>query len=409
MFVNFDSVFNETEETKTKVPYALLEYLSNELPDGLKYQAAEDGICYAVSDTDSFTISGFSVELSDDQKKILGPDFTTDDMFKYFYNAQRTIPLKLNKPNTLILNGHEIPIEKMAFNPYNPVKIVESSFFAQPPEFPKPFHITIGGSGYETTILVSRTPNESVNVCSFESIDSTPLKINYMFDEVEHNFTLNISVQLKNATTVQEMLEAMQIYNAFMRGKGVICGFELESKLTSKKRKAFPNSTIKFWEKVLKLEKCLDVSFQLPYEDVPFGKVCLVEHLYQNLIKNKPIRDNQQIKTLDGGWNIDDEEKLKSAIGSLLMFQFEATYSFELFGVEKVLPCFICVFDAKLNDYTKMDKKYTLSLGDKSDDEPMYTSTRCFANEDQLAAFKKKDHNKIAKSFQIAKKASDYL
>lgn len=415
MFVNFDHVFNESEQEKTKLPSALVEYLSAELPDGLKYMADEKGCCHIVSESTSLTIGGLQFDLSEEQIKILGNNATLDDVLKYSYNAQRSIPLKLIKPGMIILNGQEVPVERMSYSPYNPIKIIESSFFAEPPKFSGSFQISIGGKGYETALDIVRAPNESVNIAKYESQNDKPLKIVYYLNEVDKSMTLTMTVQAKNAKTVQELLKSMQIYNAYISGKGNMCGMELEGTFNAKNRQRFDNKTIKFWEKVYKLEQLLCVQFILPDDDITYSTAYEVEHLYQNLIMGRPIRDNQQIQSLDGGWEISNEEIIKNSIGGLLMFQFEATCDFNLFGVKKTLPCFVCIFNAKLKNYYRENNKFKLMLEDKSQDEPMFSSTLCFSSEGELASFKKKiNGNKrsftsATKKFEKAKKVADYI
>ena len=415
MFVNFDRVFNESDTAKIKLPSALVEYLSAELPYGLKYREDDNGYCHIVSEGTSLTIGGFQFNLSDEQKKVLGDNVTLEDILKYSYNSQQSIPLKLIKPGTIVLNGQEVPIEKMAYNPYNPIKIIESSFFAVPKEFSGSFQVSIGGKGYETVLDIVRVPNESIDIAKYESKNDKPLKIIYYMNESDKSIVLTMTVQVKNAKTVQELLESMQIYNAYISGQGNMCGMKLEGTFNTKKRQCFDRKTIKFWEKVYKLERLLCVQFTLPSDDITYSTAYEVEHLYQNLIKSEPIRDNQQIRSLDGGWDISNEEKIKNSIGSLLMFQFEATYNCNLFGIKRALPCFVCIFNAKLKDYYRENDKFKLMIEDKSSDEPMFSSTLCFANEEKLASFKKKikgdkrSFTSATKKFEEAKKSSDYM
>ena len=415
MFVDFNRVFNESDMEKTNLPVALVKYLSSELPDGLRYMADENGYCHIMSESASLTIGGFQFDLSEDQKKILGDNATLDDVLKYSYNSQRTIPLNLIKPGMIILNGQEVPIEKMSYNPYNPIKGTKHLFFAEPPKFSGSFQVSIGGNGYETVLDVARVPNESVNVSKYESKDDKPLKIVYYLNEVDKSTNLTMTAQLKNAETVQELLETMQIYNAYISGKGNMCGIDLKEISNIKNRKRFNSKTIKFWEKVLKLEQLLRVEFVLPYDDITYNTACEVEQLYQNLIMNKPIRDNRQIESLKSGCEVNNEEQIKNSIGGLLMFQFEGTQEFNLFGVKRTLPCFVCIFNAKLKDYYRENDKFKLMIEDKSSDEPMFSSTLCFADEEKLALFKDKikktnsNFTSITKKFEKAKKVPDYL
>ena len=417
MFVNFDRVFNEQEQAKAQIPEALVKYLSSELPEGLKYSADQNGLCHIVSEGTSLTIGGFKFHLTEDQRKTIGENATLDDVLKYSYNSQQSISLELVKPGVIVLNGQEVAVERMSYNPYNPVRIIESSYYAVPQKFSSSFDISVSGNGYEMTLNISRVPNQSVHIAKYESADDKPLKVIYYMNENDRSLSLTMTAQLKNAQTVQELLECMQIYNAYVSGQGKMCGMALEGNFDTKKRKRFNKKTISFWEKVLKLEQLLDVSFILPNEDVPYSIACEVEQLYQNLILNKPVRDNQQINSVNSLTmnHVEDEKRIKTSIGTLLMFQFEGTYEFDIFGVKKTLPCFECVFNAKLKDYQNEEGKFKLILEDKSADEPMYSSILCFTDDEKLKVFKaknkesKRNFTNTAKRFEKAKKASDYL
>ena len=69
MFVDFNKVFKNKNQTELTVPKAVLDYMNQSLPEGVKYVAQEDGTCIVTSTTESLTIGGFTFEPTEEQKK----------------------------------------------------------------------------------------------------------------------------------------------------------------------------------------------------------------------------------------------------------------------------------------------------------------------------------------------------
>ena len=128
MFVDFNRVFKNKSQTQLSVPSAFINYMNRSLPEGVKYVVDEDGNCVITGTDNSISIGGFSFELTDEQKRILGKNYTDKDVYDYFYNIQKPIPLTMIKDGYILLNGHEFPVEKMAYNPLAPIKYVSGSF-----------------------------------------------------------------------------------------------------------------------------------------------------------------------------------------------------------------------------------------------------------------------------------------
>ena len=137
MFVDFDKVFNSKPQTQMKVPEALVKYLSEQLPTGLKYIADEDGSCRIASvEGKPITIGGFLYEPTEQQRQVLGEKYTVQDVLDYSYNAQQQIGLSLKRDGYILLNGEEFPVEKLQYHPYNPLTFVSGSVYMQPNTFP---------------------------------------------------------------------------------------------------------------------------------------------------------------------------------------------------------------------------------------------------------------------------------
>lgn len=410
MFVDFNKVFQNKPQTEITVPSAFVNYMNKSLPSGVKYMVEADGTCVIAGEGESYTIGGLVFSPTEEQKNILGKNFTHEDVIEYFYNTQKPIPLALKKEGYIILNGQEFPVEKLAYNPLNPVKYVSGSLFAYPHPFPKPFPVTVGCDKYSREIIVSRVPNDSVHVAAFESSKEEPLYIRYLVNQKTNDLTMNMSFNLKNAKTIRDIVESTLIYNAYLDGKGLLFGHYLNASINSNGANRFDDSSAAFWEKVLKIEEFLDVEFCPPKEDVDFETICMVEQLYQNLINKIPTRDKQIINSIDGNWDFESCGKdINESIGRPMFFEFEATSQIELFGVKKPLPILLGIFNAVLVEYSKKGKKQKLVLEDESSEKKRYTSVMHFKTEEDLRIFKTTDHDQVIKLFHDAKRPYEYL
>ncbi len=407
MFVDFNKVFKNKNQTELSVPEAMVDYMNQSLPEGVKYVAHEDGTCIVTSTTGSLTIGGFTFEPTEEQKEILGKNYTQEDVLEYFYNIQQSIPLKLEKEGYILLNGKEFPVEKMVYNPLIPIKYEEGSFCMFPPKFPNPFHITVGCEKYERVLLVSRIPYNSVSIGSFESNKEEPLYIHYLVDDKKKSFTLNISYNLVKAKHIRDIVESTSIYNAFLDGTGTFLGKNLSGKVKKKDVKRFDPKSIIFWEKVLKIEEYLKVNFIPPDKNVDSETQYLVEQLYQNFINEVPTRYKKRLNSVEGKWKFDDE-KNKSLEGSIY-FEFESEINVELFGVKLNLLALTGIFNTSIDIQEINSEKQKIVFRDESNEKKQFSSTICFKSDKELKKYKEKDHNKIVELFREAKRPYEYL
>ena len=160
---------------------------------------------------------------------------------------------------------------------------------------------------------------------------------------------------------------------------------------------------------MLLIEDKLNVSFMPPQEDVDSSIILIVETLYQNLIKEIPIRDNKKIDSLDGEWDMRDDNEIKKSIGESIYFEFQMTSHISLFGVELDLPGVIGIFNATLSNFSVKGKRYKLLLENLNEEKHMYTSVLRFSNEDLLEAYMQKDSNERITALHEAKTAQDHL
>lgn len=410
MFVDFNKVFNNKPQTQIALPPALVAYMNKSLPVGVKYIVDDEGNCTIDSENDSCTIGGFIFNPNEEQKKVLGKNYTLDDVLKYLYNWQKPIPVILQTDGYIILNGKEFPVDKISFNPLNPIKYVSGSFYIYPHPLPDPFLMTVGCDKYKRQLSISRVPHNSVDIAAFESRREEPLYISYLVNEKTHALTFNISFNLKYAKSVRDMVESTMIYNAFFDGKGLLMGRHLKARINKTGGTRYDDDSAIFWEKVLMIEKLLKVHFEPPQENVDIETICLVEQLYQNLVNKLPTRNNQTINSING--NSDGakiEANINDFIGKPVYFEFEAMSHIELFGVKKELPTLIGIINAVCSEYSTHGKEKKLVLVDESKEKKRYTSIMYFKSEKELNEYIKMDHNKRIEQFRDAKKPYEYI
>ena len=95
-----------------------IECLNDELPEGLYYEEAEEGFYVVTSDTGKINISGIELDLTDEQKNILGEKALRKDVLEFSYNSQQQINFKLSNPGHITLNGKEITLDEWMYNPF---------------------------------------------------------------------------------------------------------------------------------------------------------------------------------------------------------------------------------------------------------------------------------------------------
>ena len=97
----------------------------------------------------------------------------------------------------------------------------------------------------------------------FQSKEEEPLVIKFSIDEVNQKMELCVSYDLKYATSIRDVVENTMIFNAYLSGKAFVDGILLDKIVPDSGTKQFDAKSALFWEKVRKIEECLDVQFVL--------------------------------------------------------------------------------------------------------------------------------------------------
>lgn len=408
MFVNFKDVFKEKTQKNIPVPQPLLNYMSNSLPVGLKYEATEHGICRIVADSGETQINDLTFKPTDEQKEVLGENPSYDDVMEYIYNAQQQIQIVPCKEGILNINGNDIPLEKYSLNPMTGVTMRDGLFFLSPPEFPKPFEITVATEKYSRKLKVQRIVSKSVDISKYESAPDEPFALNYRLNRKSQTIQISVSIKSPNTKTVRDLVESASLYNAFLNGTATINGMQLHANVKESERKEFHPKTIAFWEKVLQIESYLGVSFVPPKEDVDFDTMCFVEQLYQSFIFKRPTQEKYRINTLSGQRLENDGVDIKKYIGKQIFLISTNSDERELFGVNLKTFFISGQCNAVLSEYEETDEKYKITFGDLSTEKPFFTASLYFKEEKEMDAFVA-NNTPLAEDMHKALKPSSYF
>ncbi len=411
MFVDFDKTFKKKDNQDIKkIPDSLLQHLNKSLPEGLKYIPEKDGTCHITSDDGDIQISDLIFEPTKEQRKVLGEDFTFEDVLAYMYNAQQPIQMKNKKPGIVVLNGHDVAEDKFIQNPFKDMRLCNGSFYLEPKPFPNPFSWKVEGGECEKVLTVRRVPNQSVSVAKFESDPTEAFILRYLLDESENTMQLSISLNLKAAKSVSDLVDSVSIYNAFVDGTVKIAGAPILKPFSSTGMKRYDDDTLLFWQKVLKIEQLLNVSFKLPMEDINYHTICLVERIYQSLIYGQPTVERQRLNSISGVFTDETRVLFTEYIkrGKPAFFIFEIKDSIDLFGINLQLYGIRGICDAAVDDYKIENEKYTIYFKDVSPDKSMFASIIYFKDKNSMEDCRR-NRKTLSSDLTNAKNPSEYL
>ena len=412
MFVDFNKVFAKTPQTEMCIPVALANQLSKKLPTGLKYEVDETKHhIVIVPDPETgepIRIKGLQFVPTDEQKSILGENYNFDDLLELSYNSQTPIPFELVNDGIVNINGTDISIDRFYYNPYFPKKLEVNSMVMFPSPLDEEFAITIGSETVSSEILVTRIPNFSIRTKTFETKQERCLYVKYSWDSSTNKFLFTIKVRIDKAVSVQEILDSINIYNAFCDGKGFIAGSAIQTKLITADESKYDKEAKSFWEKVRNIESKLDIDFVPPFVDFDMDTVYCVETLFQSFINHNPVRKNTAINTINSQRDESKDQIAAQNIGKQIYFEYIDQNTFIIFGKSITLYCLVGVFNAVFADYHTKENECTIFLKCKSEEQPMYVSELYFKTTDEIKDYREANTDRM-NILKNAKKVYEYL
>ena len=381
MFTNFKKAFKQEKETMYKIPKIILENLNNILPEGFEYSQVDNDMCTITSKDKKVNIKA-SLKL----KNIEGIT-TTKEAIEYLYRTQQEVEI-ISKH--IELNGIKFDINELIKMPLSNRKFddLNGKLILKPHAFPKPFKLMVGYGDKNIEMLFQRQPYADLHKSLFESIERKSLLISYIVDEISGSMTINISINIGEAESSEEIVEISKIYKCFMSGDGRIANIELNRGFDNITEEDGLDSLIEFWNKVDLISKKLGILFNTQ-SDILKKDVNLVERLYRCLIEDKPYKEIGALEYL----TVKCSEELDKNIflnkdGIVLQFLESKTYELlerEIELSKLIIWCNIMVKDAELVDKKNLEYKFIINT---DFDEKMFRVIKYFKNKEDAEKYR---------------------
>ena len=275
--------------SQSKVPDLMLKMINGNLPNGLVYEPLEDGTCIVSSKSDNTVYADLLIADEDLSfiKQYLGDSFDAQDVIKFSYNAQKPIKFKTRRDGFIKINDNEIPISKYIVKPLNPLEMKDGYFYAAPPKFPEPFFVTMTGDDITKRLKVHRVPDYSVDLAVFESVDEDIITIRYSINQKTNEFHCSVNLHVERANTVEDLVEALDLYDSLIKGDGLFANEPLLHLNVSGAVKSRVHNQRVFWNKVLSIKPLVPVDFKPLLDDIDYESIRIIEELYQGLVMQK--------------------------------------------------------------------------------------------------------------------------
>lgn len=417
MFVDFNKTFKGKSLSEKEIPDLVVKKLSESLPEGFKYVAGKkDGSVRIVSESGEVTLSNFEVNVPDDFKAVLNEDENNSfprTWFQLSYNAQRPLELQPTHPGYLTLNGKEIPMGEIHRDIFHKTEIQGTKLMAYPAKFTESFECRVSTSDgkYMRNLKFSRKPLLSLTDRCFQSEEEQPFQMKFISSDAGDEIKkLTITLELKYAQSIQDIAESVFIYNDFADGKAKMNGYSIQRCNSKKEEDKYSPQAAEFWQKILHIEKYLDIHFMPPDGNINLHDICEVELLYRNLICNEPMREYGKMTSITVDPKNFNDEDMENAKKEQYDFQFHSQRKFILFGNKFSLPVICMLFNTAIKNMVSQESgKIKLEFKDVSTDKPAYTSVLCFKDQDELDKFFSSAGGNISSIFVNAKLAAETI
>ncbi|MBQ7598413.1 MAG: hypothetical protein IJU56_07525 [Clostridia bacterium] len=405
MFVDFDNVFHN--DSGISIPRPLVDYYSNQLPEGLIYEE-EDGFLVAKGENSNETrIGKIAFAPSPEQKKVLGENATFQDAIFLMNNSQQPLRIVAQDGETITFNQKTIGLDQMMINPCGNSDNSKNHFFIKPVPFPDPVPMHLKNDKYEMILRLSRVPNNSIHVIKAESEKDKPLVLRLSIDTKTHISNVTIAYNLGCVQTVQELVECLSLFYSFFNGTAFIDG-QIVPVSETLPEKMPDEKNIHFWEKVLELERVLNLQFVPPVDDVSEEDVFLIEQLFQSLINKTPTRNVGRINGFRGQIEEIHEVGMKEVINKPVEFTYNTESNIQLFGQSFDLCSFVGIFNVCLLDYRINGDEIEVEFRDENKSKQSFMSTMYFLTKEQLVDYQN-DYTVAIERLKNSKSVLEYI
>lgn len=391
-----------------KTPESVLDVISKDLPEGFRYIEDHDGFCRLDCDG-VMDFTPVCIRLPEEAKSLFAQknNFSMNDVVAYAYNAQQNIDLIPDKDGCYTVNGQKIAADKFIIAPMKNWQLKDGRMCITAPPFPPPFPIEVAGNGFSLTLMVQRQPVNSITEVKIATVEEGALSMNYSFDPTKKNGKMKINITMCSSKSVSDVLASKEIFNAFIQGKGTLCGMPIKTD-EENQVSVVPDEVIQFWHKIVEIEKVFNVKFDASQELV-FEDVKRVEELYRCLIEKEPFKTYLKDNTVRGTGKFDEilnEEGIK--VGKEILFEYEERIQMELLGVVLKFSALVGIFDSMIGEIKMPEDGISGDFLMKllpAKGKRMYAATQYYL-EENAPEIARKNHHHIQK-FQEARELDD--
>ncbi|GAB3042357.1 abortive infection system toxin AbiGii family protein [Virgibacillus ainsalahensis] len=387
MFANFEKAFFKNNEIEEKLPEEVIKSLSEQLPDGFAYTSiGSKAVGVTVQNSPELKVGGLKFVLPEDLPKDFKPS-TTNEILEYIYRTQQKLRLKPDENKNITINETKFKIDDMIKYPLEEKEFENIEMYAVPEPFRSPFKITLYGDGVSKDLFIQRQPYKDMHKSLFKNIDNNGLVIIYIVDEIENEIQFRFDLNIEDAKNVQEAIESLKLYYSCLRGTIKVNDYPLPKIDVDDSEIESIFETIKFWEKVIKVEETLSLKFT-PKAQIMVSDVTIIEELYRSFVEKKPYKEYVDINSfsLEGHEGMDIKDLLET---KGLMINFIISSEIEVFDEVYNLHSVVCYFDFRITDVKSVNQnktKFVLTI-QPFKDRKIYQSTIHFKSEEDAKSY----------------------
>ena len=260
MSSKFKDTFVRKPQFNIQTPKSIISLLNEELPKQFHYVEASNGMCILKGDKQlNITIARNNIVLPDSAKMLFknSDEASVNEILSYAYNSQTSLEIIPDEDGCLNVNDERISIDQLVKDPWGNIEFKSGHLFLSPPKF-TPFFVQVEGNGYSMKIEMKRTTVHSLDEIKIESVSKSALRIFCTLDNTMGTMKFNINTAPTHS--VQDALASKNIYNAFLSGKGTLCGYTLDSQCDNQVQ-LIPDEVLSFWNELFELERMLPENF----------------------------------------------------------------------------------------------------------------------------------------------------
>ncbi len=387
MFSNFKDAFIRKPQFTTQTPKSVLDVLSKDLPDGFRYINDHNGFCRI--DCDGVMDFGeLRLQIPEEAKSLFAEldTVTMNDVITYAQNSQTNIEVLPDPDGFFTVNGKKINVDKFVIAPLKDLQLRNGKMYIMAPPFPPPFPIEVAGNGFSLTIMVQQQVINSITKVKIGTVSKSVLNINYIFEpKAEGKLTLNIT--MCPSSSAYETLAAKEIFNAFIRGEGTLCGATIrsnEKNITN----TVPDEVIRFWHQIVDVEKAMDIKFDVTKE-MTFDDIKIIKELHRCFVEGMPFKTYLNENTLRG---IGEFMHDSIEIGKEILFEYTERGQIDLLGA--TIKCYKLtgIFGGAVNEIQEPKEGTSGEFFVRMcpvEGKKMYSATQYFRSKDSLVEYQK--------------------